>query len=266
MFKLQVVLVPPSAQNALLPYGLASSTAESSQLLGVNPLTNSRNPDSTLPYAPSGNASSILPHHFTTRTRKFLHFTKSANTLLELSTEIVEKCNKMYPYVDEIEILSLQDSQGCDLDPDFLVKDVFTMDNVVRAIVRNELEIEDSSPVSSYRAAKRKRLNNGSVQNSIPNGVLNITKKRPAAFAMRNPSTANNGNIISSNNNNINSVSNNMRVSTPLAHQIYPPPSDGAQVRMDSNNSEDEDEESTKNNQTNDVVFFLLRFSLLSFS
>ncbi|GAV56361.1 hypothetical protein ZYGR_0BB01380 [Zygosaccharomyces rouxii] len=240
MFKLQVVLVPPSAQNALLPYGLASSTAESSQLLGVNPLTNSRNPDSTLPYAPSGNASSILPHHFTTRTRKFLHFTKSANTLLELSTEIVEKCNKMYPYVDEIEILSLQDSQGCDLDPDFLVKDIFTMDNVVRAIVRNELEIEDSSPVSSYRAAKRKRLNNGSVQNAMPSGVLNVAKKRPAAFAMRNPSTANNLGVIGSN---INSVNNNMRVSTPLAHQIYPPPSDGGQVRMDSNNSEDEDEE-----------------------
>ncbi|GCF00713.1 hypothetical protein ZYGM_001466 [Zygosaccharomyces mellis] len=243
MFKLQVVLVPPSAQSALLPYGLASSTAESSQLLGVNPLTSSRNPDSTLPYAPSGNASSILPHHFTTKLRKFLHFTKSANTLLELSAEIVEKCNKMYPYVDEIEILSLQDSQGCDLDPDFLVKDVFTIDNVVRAIVKNELEIEDSSPVSSYRAAKRKRLNNGSVQNSAPKGVLNVTKKRPAAFAMRNPPMANNASIIGSSSNNINAVNNNMRVSTPLAHQIYPPPSEGDQVRMDSNNSEDEDEE-----------------------
>ncbi|AQZ09790.1 NET1 (YJL076W) and TOF2 (YKR010C) [Zygosaccharomyces parabailii] len=235
MFKLQVVLVPPSAQNVPLGYGLASSTAESSQLMGVNPMTAPRNQETTLPYAPSGNTS-LAPYHFAARLRKFLHFTKSANTLLELSAEIDEKCAKMYPYVDELEILSLQDSQGCDLDPDFLVKDVFTMDNVVRVIIKNELEIDDSSPVSSYRAAKRKKLNSGVAQSppsghqqsqvlasTASSGILNIAKKRPAAFAMRH------------------STNNNMRVSTPLAHQIYPLPN--SHDRMVSNNSEDEDDD-----------------------
>ena len=235
MFKLQVVLVPPSAQNVPLGYGLASSTAESSQLIGINPMTAPRNQETTLPYAPSGNTS-LAPYHFAARLRKFLHFTKSANTLLELSAEIDEKCAKMYPYVDELEILSLQDSQGCDLDPDFLVKDVFTMDNVVRVIIKNELEIDDSSPVSSYRAAKRKKLNSGIAQSppsghqqsqvlasTASSGILNIAKKRPAAFAMRH------------------STNNNMRVSTPLAHQIYPLPN--SHDRMVSNNSEDEDDD-----------------------
>lgn len=240
MFKLQVLLVPPSIQNGPVSFGFTSSTADSSQLIGTGSVMGAalaNNGDATLPYPGSLSAANttLFPTHFAQRKRKkFLHFTRSTNTLLDLSVEIIQKCEKMYPTLnEEIEILSLQDNSGCDLDPDFLIKDVFNIDNTVRVILKNELDIDDSSPVSVYRTNKRKRLNNGlsqpqisSAQSAPPasagsNGILKIAKKRSSASVMRNP------------------TSGNMRISTPLAHQIYPPPS--VNSRMASNNSEDED-------------------------
>lgn len=240
MFKLQVLLVPPSIQNGPVSFGFTSSTADSSQLIGTGSVMGAalaNNGDATLPYPSSLSAANttLFPTHFAQRKRKkFLHFTRSTNTLLDLSVEIIQKCEKMYPTLNEdIEILSLQDNSGCDLDPDFLIKDVFNVDNTVRVILKNELDIDDSSPVSVYRTNKRKRLNNGlsqpqisSAQSAPPasagsNGILKIAKKRSSASVMRNP------------------TSGNMRISTPLAHQIYPPPS--VNSRMASNNSEDED-------------------------
>lgn len=240
MFKLQVLLVPPSIQNGPVSFGFTSSTADSSQLIGTGSVMGTalaNNGDATLPYPASLSAANttLFPTHFAQRKRKkFLHFTRSTNTLLDLSIEIIQKCEKMYPTLnDEIEILSLQDNSGCDLDPDFLIKDVFNIDNTVRVILKNELDIDDSSPVSVYRTNKRKRLNNGLSQPQISsaqsapsasagsNGILRIAKKRPSVSVMRNPTGG------------------NMRISTPLAHQIYPPPS--VNNRMVSNNSEDED-------------------------
>lgn len=142
----------------------------------------------------------------------------------------------MYPSLQEdIEILSLQDNSGCDLDPDFLIKDVFNVNNVVRVILKNEIDLDDTAPVSLYRSVKRSKLNNGSphsvqLQQQIPasSGVLRIAKKRPPTATTATTSTT----IRSA-------INGSMRISTPLARQIYPPPSS----KIMSNNSDDEDED-----------------------
>ncbi|CAI4886564.1 CLL_collapsed_G0029250.mRNA.1.CDS.1 [Saccharomyces cerevisiae] len=131
--------------------------------------------DASLQYANLRSANvSFTPSYFNqSRFRKFLLFTKPTNTLLNLSHEIIIN----------IEILSLQDNSGCDLDPDFLVKDVFNVNNIVRVILKNEIDLDDSAPVSLYKSVKRSKLNNGSPQfaqpttNLVPSGVLLITKK-----------------------------------------------------------------------------------------
>ncbi|QLL33850.1 hypothetical protein HG536_0F01750 [Torulaspora globosa] len=247
MLKLQIVLEPPSVRNGPIPFGFASSTADSSQVMAAGSLYGSggpRNADTSLPFPSNFSAANttLYPSHFAQlKRRKFLHFTRSSNTLLDLSTEIAEKCEKMYPSLtEEIEILSLQDSSGCDLDPDFYVKDVFNIDNTVRVILKNELDIDESAPVSLYRSRKKKKLNNGLGQSqmqsqapansaqSLPpasssstnGGILQIAKKRASGTIKRHP------------------INSNMRISTPLAHQIYPPPSTN---RVASNNSDEED-------------------------
>lgn len=234
-------------RNGPIPLAFASSTADSSQVMATGSLYGSggvRNADTSLPFPSNLSAANttLYPNHFAqARRKKFLHFTRSSNTLLDLSIEIAEKCEKMYPSLnEEIEILSLQDNSGCDLDPDFYVKDVFNIDNTVRVILRNELDIDESSPVSLYRSQKKKKLNNGlgqsqlqpqtqsnSVQSLPPassssanGGVLKIAKKRPSGTIKRHP------------------MNSNMRISTPLAHQIYPPPNSD---RLVSNNSDEED-------------------------
>ncbi|CAI4061075.1 hypothetical protein N7582_001791 [Saccharomyces uvarum] len=237
MYKLQVVLVPPSLQATTpMQFGYGPTVAESSQLLPNRTSIAQSAGDASLQYANMRSASvSFSPSYFNqSRFKKFLLFTKPTNTLLNLSDEIIDKCEKMYPSLQEdIEILSLQDNTGCDLDPDFLVKDVFNINNIVKVILRNEIDLDDSAPVSLYRSAKRSKMNNGSPhpvqpqqQISSSSGVLRIAKKRPptSTTATTTIRSATNG---------------SMRISTPLARQIYPPPSS----KMMSNNSDDEEQE-----------------------
>lgn len=176
--------------------------------------------------------SQTIPIQF--KIKKFLLFTKPDNTLSELNNEILIKFNKMYPTCSqELEILSLQDYSGCDLDPDFLVKDVFNNNNIVNVLLKNDLSIDDLTPVSTYynsninNPSKRQKIssthrNSISSQSSTTNnnGVLRIAKKRATNSISRlTPS-----------------INGTIRISTPLAHQIYPP-----QARHLSNNSDDED-------------------------
>lgn len=239
MYKLQVVLVPPSLHASTpVQFGYGPTIAESSQLLPNRTSIAQSAGDASLQYANLRSANvSFTPSYLNqSRFRKFLLFTKPTNTLLNLSDEIIDKCEKMYPSLQEdIEILSLQDNSGCDLDPDFLIKDVFNVNNIVRVILKNEIDLDDSAPVSLYRSVKRSKLNNGSPQSvqhqqQIPSssGVLRIAKKRPPTGSTTTTTTT------------IRSATNgSMRISTPLARQIYPPPSS----KIVSNNSDDEDED-----------------------
>ncbi|CEP64184.1 Net1p LALA0_S10e04346g [Lachancea lanzarotensis] len=222
MYKLQVVLVPPSAANAGFQYPFHPATNENSQLLpssiGANGsaiLTGNNRPELPTSVGSNNNlfmssfASSHIPPQ---RLKRFLLFTQPNNSLLTLAEEIVAKCDKIYPHLAEsVELLSLQDSNECDLDPDFVVKDVFNVDNVVRAVLSRDIDVADDQAQTLY-SVKRRRLNSNidSRPSAASNGslgpqanVLHIAKKRP--HILRNSSA--------------------MRVSTPLANQIYPPAS-----------------------------------------
>ncbi|SCV00240.1 LANO_0F05908g1_1 [Lachancea nothofagi CBS 11611] len=226
MYKLQVVLVPPNSANGSFPLSLIPATAENSQVLpssmGANgsAILAGGRPEVLGSGGTNNNLfmSSFMSSHIPQpKLKKLLHFTKPTNTLLTLAEEIVDRCDKIYPDLAQpVEVLTLQDSNECDLDPDYLVKDVFNVDNMVRAVLRRDLEVAEDQPQTLY-PIKRRRLNSEAVKSGIPNGnlgsqpnVLHIAKKRP--HMLRN-STA-------------------MRVSTPLANQIYPP-ANGRQVNSD---------------------------------
>ncbi|KAG0669385.1 hypothetical protein C6P45_003821 [Maudiozyma exigua] len=248
MYRLQIILVPPSARDNLVPGNLRFSSVDSSQMMMMMPNQNMNqqgnqqgmepndqlqnipmNGDNTMNYNSSFMTAPL--YQAPLNTKKFLHFTKPTNSLFTLSEEIQKKCEKMYPNLNEsIDILSIQDSTECDLDPDFTVKDVFNMDNVVRVILNSELESDDNSNTSLYQSNKRRKLNEGRAQaaQSAPqqnpaqqNSILNVVKKRSGVTNTTKPA-----------------VNNNLRISTPLANQIYPL---NNHIKV-SNNSDDEED------------------------
>lgn len=247
MYKLQIILVPPSARENLVPGNFRFSSMDSSQMMmmsnqNMNQQSNQQgmepneqlqnipmNGDNTMNYNSSFMTAPL--YQAPLNTKKFLHFTKPSNSLFSLSEEIQKKCEKMYPNLAEpIDILSIQDSTECDLDPDFTVKDVFNMDNVVRVILNYELESDNSSNTSLYQNHKRRKLNEGRPQaapitsqqaTTQQNSILNVVKKRSGVTASSKSA-----------------VNNNLRVSTPLANQIYPM---NNHIKV-SNNSDDEDD------------------------
>ncbi|CDO93142.1 unnamed protein product [Kluyveromyces dobzhanskii CBS 2104] len=238
MFKLQVVLVPASA-NRSFNLGLPPVSSESSQFIlpgqqqiqqqGGNStqLVNavpSQNGMGTLDPNVSTNTaylSSFMTSHITRpKLKKFLIFTKPSNTLYQLSQEILDKCNKIYPNLAmELEIDTLQDVDECDLDPDFVVKDVFNVYNTVRVILRNDVDLEaNPDRQESLYSSKRRKLNNGNpmAQQGTSTGA---TLDQPVTVVKRRPQVLKNSAL---------------RISTPLAHQIYPPPQrDSKQVNSD---------------------------------
>lgn len=216
MYKLQVVLLPPGALNISSLYGISSNGTDNTQLISHQALpqpistTSSiqRNDYSQVNQNNSLFLSSFLAPHVTrSNLKKFLHFTKPSSTIFQLSEEIILKCNKIYPNLcNNMEIITLQDSNDCDLDPDFMVRDVFNIDNIVKVRLKNDLEILESgdnndASVNSIYSMKKRKLDNNTSQ-VLNNPVLNITKRRPIAF--KNSTTT-------------------LRISTPLANQIYPP-------------------------------------------
>ena len=228
MYKLQVLLVPPSIQNNNFSlnynYGQANnSIADQSQQLpnkvnGTfnNTFNGQSQPDSSIfPVLTRSNSSLLTPNYYAQRSmKKFLHFTKANNTLLDLSDEINDKCKAMYPSLEaDLDILSLQDSNGCDLDPDFVVKDVFNVDNIVRVILNDELDISEITPVSSYRSIKRRRLNPESLADSKDQSDFGVESQSIKVVKKRGSTS----NVIKGQSNI------NGRISTPLARQLYPP-------------------------------------------
>ncbi|AET40699.1 Net1p Ecym_6323 [Eremothecium cymbalariae DBVPG len=230
MYKLQVVLVPPSTETGIPILGIPSTTSDNTQLTAQphqQPISASSVVGARNDYSPNtGNTStntvyfsSFLGSHIRRpKYKKFLHFTKPTNSLYQLAEEIVEKCNKMYPnLLEEPEIVTLQDINECDLDPDFVVKDVFNMDNTVRVVLKNELDPADENDTNTIYLSKKRKLNNGiattpvssTSTTAVPSSMINVVKKR--ATTLKNSA---------------------LRVSTPLANQIYPPPAE-KQVNSD---------------------------------
>lgn len=84
-------------------------------------------------------------------TRKFLHLTSPTSTVGQVCDELIQRYNKIYPDDSKLVVEGLQDSDQCDLDPDFISEEVFPQGCLVRVIVNNEFQpISRSSRMSSF--------------------------------------------------------------------------------------------------------------------
>lgn len=250
MFKLQVVLVPAST-NRSFNFGLPPVSSESSQFI----LPQQQGPQVAQPspqplhhaqlvnHVPNSNAavgfdpnmstntayiSSFMTSHITrTKPKKFLLFTKPSNTLYQLSQEILDKCNKIYPNLSsELDIETLQDIDECDLDPDFVVKDVFNVFNTVRVILRNDVDLDSElAKQDSLYSSKRRKLNSGAASTTVVGPVAGVTLDNPVTVVKRRSHALKNSAL---------------RISTPLAHQIYPPPSQRNSKQVNSDYEDDD--------------------------
>ncbi|CCK68955.1 Net1p KNAG_0B05220 [Huiozyma naganishii CBS 8797] len=196
MLKLQVVLVPPRALEFIQPAAGLTIPPSNNTLSNTSTLfKNGINPYDRSLKVPSNNSVSQLNSNvrnllyartqFEKCVKKFLVLTSPNNTLYELSNIIMDKLDKMYRDMDDdFQICTLQDNKCNDLDPDFIIKDVFCMNNVVRVLINKNIEFDKYSAVSKYPQLKRRKLNGKfeePVQNSgqkLHGEVLAISKKR----------------------------------------------------------------------------------------
>lgn len=192
MYKLQVVLIQPQNQLKANGYSIDGDNSDDQTITTIR------------------NGGHIIRDH----TRKFLHFTKPENTLLQLADEIENRITKLYSNlnIESFEILSLQDINHCDLDATYLVKDVFSMDNTVLVILKNELEfidangtlnandLHDAGRISAYSSVRKRRSSKVFGNSSrIEPQILVPKRSKP---------------------NNLAPLSNNLRVTSPLANEI----------------------------------------------
>ncbi|KAG7892825.1 hypothetical protein KL936_000999 [Ogataea polymorpha] len=77
--------------------------------------------------------------------KKFLHITKSSSTLQDVCVEIQERFLRLYPEQEPIIIHQIQDSNECDLDPEYSVSMIFDTDNILRVLVENEFTEEEET-------------------------------------------------------------------------------------------------------------------------
>ncbi|CCK73545.1 Net1p NDAI_0G05620 [Naumovozyma dairenensis CBS 421] len=210
MFRLQIELVPPSAQTNQQLSSLTPAPTNNSQLFSNASFVQLNENTFQYPLPPSSNKNF---NSVSQNTRKFLHFSAGSNTLLELSDEIIEKCKKIYPNLkQEPEIITLQDGNGYDLDPDFVIEDVFNAANRVKVILRDDIDIDELEPIAQYRNLKRRKTNNGTYQKvSRSQKPINNSLALPKRNNYPLPSTRTPRNL-------------GRRISTPLAQQIYPEP------------------------------------------
>lgn len=97
--------------------------------------------------------------HFQKNCKKFLLFIGVNQNLNDLADEVMVKFCNMYPSLTDIQIITLQDKNGNDLDPDFNIKDVFNTDNIVHVLINRDVDWDDQPKVSQYSKLKKRKLN-----------------------------------------------------------------------------------------------------------
>ncbi|GME66748.1 unnamed protein product [[Candida] boidinii] len=134
--------------------------------------------------------------------RKFLHITSPTNTLEETCCEIEDRFLKLYPGEDEFSVYKVQDSNECDLDPDYTVSMVFDQNNVMRILLNNEFNrVENNesflqspkpnTPNANFNQARSLRLKRPSQMdlNSL------LVKRRKPISSVRPSASMNNLNV-----------------------------------------------------------------------
>ncbi|CCH46335.1 Nipped-B-like protein [Wickerhamomyces ciferrii] len=253
MLKLQVILVPPSAvrreqrlfQQA--PSGHPNQSLNSSpnflnRGIGTStPNTNNNHNNSQIYQNSSFNSQVPIPFERPSL-RKFLHITSRDKSLLEVAHEISIRFEKLYPDEPPLEILKLQDSQECDLDPDYVSGDVFDYDKAVRVLLNNELAPEFSpqnhiGDVSNITTVTQDGYRNKRSASPIFSSQLLPKKRRQDG---RDSVWRGQG------------ESNELRRrSTPLSNQIFP---DHQQEQPENEQEQDEREENLSSRDVNNSI------------
>ena len=125
--------------------------------------------------------------------KKFLLFINFQSDLNQLANEILLKFKDMYPnFNEDINIVSIQDNNGNDLDPDYIVKDIFNTNNIVKVLIDKEVDWNNPKYLETKytRYHKRRKLNPKKYSNN-------------------------------KNHNNYNRNVPNIRVYTPRVHEVY---------------------------------------------
>ena len=78
--------------------------------------------------------------------RKLLHLTDASKTLMQVCDDVVRRYTRLYPEDDKLEIVQLQDANLCDLDPEYIVGDVFSSGDVMQVVVDNDLDVSTVLP------------------------------------------------------------------------------------------------------------------------
>ncbi|KAK6455170.1 uncharacterized protein RJT20DRAFT_129888 [Scheffersomyces xylosifermentans] len=94
-------------------------------------------------------SAAVDPH----LTKRFLHLADPDIQLGHIDIDIANRYRKLYPEEDPLEIEKLQDNDNCDLDPAFLIRDIFNAGDVLRIIVRNQF-LETNSVTATPMMAK----------------------------------------------------------------------------------------------------------------
>lgn len=204
MIKLQVLVIPESVyadkqSDSGDVSHIGGGTNDAADVSTVAPSTSNvfrySTPDnamnSSMIFARPGsfnpNASYMFPPSYITpyiqqltgnKIKKFLHITSASNNLETVACEIGLRFQKLYPNEDPLNILKIQNSEECDLDPDYVVSMVFDTSNVCRVIVSNEFSDETSSTGKRIlnqdlnKVMKKRRSNTGSENTSIWNSPV----------------------------------------------------------------------------------------------
>lgn len=232
MYKLQLQLVPPSSLSTTVQGSTNQYPFNNSQLMSNMSGISLNNLQAN--HMNRGGASLLYPALRKTfsmssvprsdhNIKRILHFTKNTNNLQQLCYEIIEKIGKMYPDLKtDIEIETLQDNNGCDLDPDFIIKDVFTTNNIVQVLLKNDIDWNEHVPVSGYSSKKRRLDQARQNQTKTIQNVPTIVTSGTSNIRVQSES---NGNTLPKKRTNISikgSFYKGIRVSTPLLHQIHP--------------------------------------------
>ncbi|SMN21739.1 similar to Saccharomyces cerevisiae YJL076W NET1 Core subunit of the RENT complex, which is a complex involved in nucleolar silencing and telophase exit [Maudiozyma saulgeensis] len=236
MYKLQLQLIPPSATTNPAQNN-ASQHFFNNSLMSANMSGISLNnfPTNYLFRRENGmhfnsgrrNVNTSAIPRINSNIKRVLHFTKKTINLQQLSDEIIEKIGKMYPDLEsELEIETLQDQWGCDLDPDFIVGEVFATDSVVQVLLKNDIDWTEHIPVSGY-ANKRMKVSSirsnpnratpsTATQNHLNPPSINVTSASHSenetngiTLRKRTTSQPSKGSFYKG-----------IRISTPLVHQI----------------------------------------------
>lgn len=89
--------------------------------------------------------------------RKFLHLADPLSTIGDVCDALLSRYHKLYPDADPLLVEGVQDSNCCDLDPDFAAEDVFALGDLLRIIVSDYGMLETFSTILPPDATGSKR-------------------------------------------------------------------------------------------------------------